>query len=288
MRGWQQLGRKLAGLSLVILAVVVLSGLPTAQAVNPGPQAGSIGLEGTISTSPPTRGATITVPAPGTIFTTTPITVSGLCQTGLLIKIFDNNVFVGSTVCKGGSYSLQIDLFSGQNDLVARVYDALDQAGPDSRTVTVTFNDAQFLQFGTSVSLTSIYAERGAPPGTELDWPIVLNGGTGPYAISVDWGDGSAPDLISLATPGPITLKHTYKLAGTYKVIVKATDKNGQTAFLQLVGQATGAVQSNTAKDNKGTTVEKQAIWWPLFAMLPLIPAAFFIGRRYEHHEIYR
>src|SRR5665213_999026 len=160
-------------------------------------KSGSIGIQGTIPSPPPARGATIVVPSNGDVFTNVPITVSGLCPTGLLVKIFDNNVFVGSTVCVNGSYSLQIDLFSGRNDLVARVYDALDQAGPDSNTVTVTFNDAQFLQFGTHVSLTSDFAERGAPPGQKLDWPVILSGGTAPYAVSVDWGDGTATDLLS-------------------------------------------------------------------------------------------
>jgi hypothetical protein len=243
-------------------------------------KSGSVGIQGVIPSPPPTRGATIVVPSNGAVFTTTPITVSGLCPTGLLVKIFDNGVFVGSVVCSGGSYSLQIDLFSGRNDLVARVYDALDQAGPDSNTVTVTFNDAQFLQFGTHLSLSSVYAERGAPPGTELDWPVLLSGGNGPYAISVDWGDGSPTDLLSVTTAGTINLKHVYKVAGIYKVIVKATDKNGDTAFLQMVGQATGATQNN--KTGNDIIIEEKVLWWPILAMIPLIFASFWIGRRHQ------
>jgi hypothetical protein len=280
-----QFGRSLVGLSLGVVALGIIVGFQaqTAWAANPAPQSGSVGLQGTISTAAPTRGATITVPANGAVFTTVPITVSGLCPTGLLVKVFANNIFVGSTVCSNGSYSVQVNLFSGQNDLVVRVYDALDQAGPDSNTVTVTFNDAQFLQFGTQVSLSSAYAERGAPPGTELDWPILLNGGIGPYAISVDWGDGSSSDLFSVSNPGTITLKHVYKLAGIYAVIIKATDKNGETAFLQVVGQATGASQSNT-KSGANVIIEKSVLWWPAVAMLPLIFAGFWLGHR---HGIY-
>jgi len=289
MKGWSQFSRLMGiGLCVMVLGAIVIF-QTTVWAANPAPQSGSIGLEGTISTAPPTRGATIAVPANGAVFTGVPITVSGLCPTGLLVKVFANNIFVGSTVCSNGSYSLQISLFSGQNDLVARVYDALDQAGPDSNTVTVTFNDAQFSQFGTQVSLSSVYAERGAPPGTELDWPVLLNGGTGPYAISVDWGDGSPSELISVANPGTVTLKHTYKTAGIYTVIVKATDKNGEIAFLQLVGQATGATQSNSTKSNNGNVViEKDVIWWPAVAMLPLILAAFWIGQRHGIDKIRR
>jgi hypothetical protein len=270
---------------LAVLTCVLLTGTQTALAANPAPQSGSIGLEGTISSAPPSRGGTIIVPGNGAVFTSVPITVSGLCPSGLLVKIFDNNVFVGSTVCVNGSYSVQIDLFSGQNDLVARVYDALDQAGPDSATTTVTFNDAQFLQFGSHISLSSIYAERGAPPGSELDWPILLNGGTGPYAISVDWGDGSPADLLSIADPGTVNLKHVYKTAGIYHVIVKASDKNGGTAFLQLVGQATGALQNNS-KAASATVTRINVLWWPILTLLPLIPIAFWLGQRQALHKV--
>jgi len=288
MKGWRLSGQRLARLCAAALGALMLLMPSLALAANPGPQSGSVGLEGTISSAPPTRGATIAVPGNGAVFTNVPITVSGLCPSGLLVKIFDNNVFVGSVVCSGGSYSLQIDLFSGRNDLVARVYDALDQAGPDSNTVTVTFNDAQFLQFGTQLTLTSAYAERGAPPGTQLEWPVILNGGTGPYAISVDWGDGSSPSLISASAAGTITLTHTYKVAGVYRVIVKATDKNGNEAFLQLVGQATGAIQSNGNSKGSTIVIQKQIIWWPLLAMLPLILLSFWVGRRHQMHTLRR
>jgi hypothetical protein len=250
-------------------------------------QSGAIGIQGIIPSPPPARGATIAVPANGAVFTSTPITVSGLCPAGLLVKIFDNGIFTGATVCARGSYALQIDLFSGRNDLVARVYDALDQAGPDSNTVTVTFNDAQFLQFGTQLTLGSAYAERAALPGTELDWPVFLSGGTGPYAISVDWGDGSSPDLLSVTLAGSVNLKHTYRVAGVYKVIIKATDKNGNAAFLQLVGQATGAIQKNKTTGNN-VIIEKTMPWWPTLAMIPLIFVAFWLGGRYEHRRLYK
>jgi len=246
-------------------------------------ESGSVGLQGTITAKPPTRGATITVPSNGAVFTNVPITISGLCPSNVLVKVFSNNVFIGSALCINGSYSLQADLFPGLNELVARVYDALDQSGPDSNTVSVTYNDANFLQFGTHVSLTSLYAVRGAPPGQELTWPIILSGGIGPYAISVDWGDGTPNDLFTQTGPGSFTIKHIYKTAGVYKVIIKATDKNGGTAFLQLVGQATGATQS-TGKGGGGLIVKKELLWWPAIAMFPLVGASFWVGRR---HELY-
>lgn len=282
------LSRWLFGLAIFTGMILFCSVPKTQAAITPPPAGtGSIGLEGTISTAPPKQGATITSPGNGANFTTTPITVNGLCPNGLLVKLFSNNVFVGSVNCANGSYSIQIGLFSGQNELVARVYDALDQAGPDSNTVTVRYTDTNFLQFGTSLSLSSIYARRGANPGEELQWPIILSGGSGPYAISIDWGDGSPPDLQSQPFPGNITIKHSYKAAGIYKIIIKATDKNGATAYLQLVGVGNGkASASGTNTNTKSSTVITKIIWWPMLLLLPLIPAAFWAGRRNELYII--
>jgi hypothetical protein len=278
------------GLVLSLLCVFGFSSAVTALGSQQNPQAGSTGLQGTISSPAPTTAATISVPVNGRTFTETPITVSGVCTTGLLVKIFSNNIFVGSAQCIGGSFSLQISLFSGQNDLIARVYDALDQAGPDSNKVTVTFQDAQFTAFGEHVTLSSGYAKLGANPGSELQWPIILSGGSGPYAISVDWGDSSAAGLKSVPFAGDFDLTHIYQSAGIYRVIIKATDINGQTAYLQLVGVGNGkAAQSTNGTGSNTTTIIKRVfVWWPFLIVFPLILVAFWLGTRYELQSIHR
>jgi hypothetical protein len=249
------------------------------------PQSGSVGIEGTIPSPPPKTGATISVPTNGQSFTSLPITVRGLCPSDLLVEIFKNNIFGGSVVCANGSYSVTIDLFSGRNDLVARVFDTLDQAGPDSNTVTVNFNDAQFGTFGPHVALTSEFARRGANPGDTLDWPISLTGGTGPYAISTDWGDGTTNDLSSQEFPGLFTIKHKYSSSGSFRILVKVTDKNGGTAYLQLVGVSNGKPSQSSASSNTSKTVfVVRVLWWPAAVAIPLIIATFWLGRR---HELY-
>ena len=288
---WRHISKSLVGVVFLVASLMITSDSQLVLAANPPAGSGSIGLEGTIGAPAPTQAATVVTPSNGATFTNTPITVSGLCVTGLLIKVFSNNVFVGSVQCVGGSYSLQVDLFSGRNDIVVRVYDALDQSGPDSNLVTVTFNDAQFLQFGSRVSLSSSYAKLGADPGSELDWPITLSGGTGPYALSTDWGDGTAPTLQSVTFAGNITLKHTYATAGIYKVTIQATDANGTTAFLQLVGIANGKVtQGSTSGSGTsgGVTVTTKTITerWPAIVMLPCIALAFWLGRRHELYSL--
>jgi hypothetical protein len=283
-RFWGRLGLAAAGLA----AVVFVAAAPGVHALipPPGPSNGSSGLQGTVKTPPPTTAATITTPTNGQSFGTMPITVAGLCPAGLLVKVFSNNVFVGSAQCNNGSYSLQATLFDGSNELVARVFDALDQPGPDSNKVTVTYNNSQFVTSGvTQFTLSSLYALRGANPNEQLNWPIIINGGTAPYALSVDWGDGKPATLYSEQFAGTVIISHTYNSAGTYVIIIKGTDKDGQTAFLQLVGQANGAVTQQTGKTSgkeSGTITIIKVIWIPAALCIPLIFVSFWLGRRYE------
>lgn len=276
--------------SLVIIAITLLSSClvaafpgPTAQAAQ---ESGSIGLEGRISAPPPTTAATISFPRDGATITNLPVTVTGICSNGLLVKLFKNNVFAGSAQCTNGSFSIQIDLFSGRNELVARVYDELDQAGPDSNVVTVTFPFTGF-SAGSRISLTSSFAKKGANPGQKLVWPITLAGGNGPYAITVDWGDGKTPDIISQTFPGTFNIEHVYDSAGVYNVVVRATDKDGNIAFLQLVGVANGPLNQSagsgqSSQDNQATKQTVKILWQPAAISIPLIFTTFWLGRKYE------
>jgi len=280
----------LAALVLLLASIFYLltSALPVeAQVTNP--QIGSIGLEGTIPTEPPQVGATITFPSNGQVFTDIPINVQGLCPQGLLVKIFKNQVFAGAVQCEpNGTYQIQIDLFSGQNELVARVFDVLDQPGPDSNIVTVTFNDGA--EEGTpQLILTSNFALRGADAGSELTWPLALSGGTGPFAISVDWGDGETTQ-VPLELAGNFIVRHTYAEPGVYRLIVRATDSQGKTAFLQLVAVANGdSGQETTAAGIGGDAGLASRIRIPLlpvYVMFFFVISTFWLGRRYEIRRI--
>lgn len=279
--------RHLLALPIALMAVVLLLMSPKVSAATA--ESGSVGLTGTISAPPPTQGATITFPSNGQAFTTLPVTVTGICPNGLLVKVFKNNVFSGSVECTNGSYSIKVDLFTGQNDLVARVYDSLDQPGPDSNTVRVSFTDNS-QGAGSRVSVTSNYAKRGAFPKEDLSWPIIVTGGSGPYAISVDWGDGSSADLSSQPFPGTFDLKHAYDAAGVYNIVVKVVDRDGVAAFLQLVGVANGPLsQTGTGKDAASqpvSSVKTKIVWQPAVAIFPFVISTFWLGKKYELHML--
>lgn len=269
------------------LAVMLLGGQHVSainQLPTPTPKPGSFGLEATKTQPPPTQGASISTPGNGASFSNSPITVNGICPNGLLVQVYDNGVMVGAVICSGGSFSIQVSLFAGTNELTAIVYDDLGQAGPTSNTVTVTYTDTRFTAFGALVTLTSSYGRRSAAASTPLSWPLQLSGGTGPYAFSIDWGDGSAAELKSQALAGLVTINHVYKKAGIYQVNVRVTDANGVSAFLQLIAVANGKVDSTPGAPNTATGTNTQAkqeiLWVPTIVALLLLIPSYWLGRR--------
>ncbi len=274
------------------LFAATIAGTATTHAINPLPNpqpgVGSYGLEATKPKPPPTTVATITTPGNGASFGESPITVSGLCTDDLLVQVYNNGVLVGAVNCENGSFSLQVSLFAGQNDLTAIQYDELGQASPVSATVTVTYNNANFAAFGTLITLTSNYGRRAADPGQPLVWPLQLSGGTGPYAFSINWGDGSEADLKSVPLAGEIDISHVYQRAGIYRVTIKVTDVNGVSAFLQLVAISNGKPAAVEPAAEKTAITITRVVWWPAVACLVLMPITYWLGRKSQLVSLHR
>ncbi|HEY1085818.1 MAG TPA: hypothetical protein VGE34_03790 [Candidatus Saccharimonadales bacterium] len=269
-------GMAVGALVLGSMDASALTPIPT-----PDPKPGSYGIEATKTKAPPSRGARITVPANGSSPAKSPITVRGICPNDLLVQVYNNGVMVGAVMCKSGSFSVEVSLFSGKNELTALVYDELNQAGPKSNTVTVNFKDTSFAEFGQQLTLTSAYGRRSAAAGSDLNWPLQLSGGTGPYAFSIDWGDNGKPELKSQSIAGVVSLAHAYNRAGIYRVNVTATDVNGVTAFLQVIAVSNGKVaeEAKTAEKEANSSTEK-VLWVPSLAAFILLLPSYWLGRR--------
>lgn len=267
------------GLCLLALFAYV----PQASAINqipePDPIPGSYGIGATKQQAPPTQSAAISTPGNGTSFTTSPVTVTGICEDGLLVQLYNNDVMVGSVMCDKGSFSIQVSLFAGRNELSATLYDDLEQAGPPSNVVTVNYEDSRLTAFGQLITLTSTYGRRSAAAGSQLEWPLQISGGTGPYAFSIDWGDGAPTELKSQSIAGTLAILHTYEKAGIYPVNIRVTDANGVSAFLQLVAVGSGKVEPATDAP-AGQTERVIILWIPAVVALILLIPTYWLGRR--------
>jgi hypothetical protein len=277
-------------LGLILLAVGFVLLAYTASAASPSPEAGSIGISGVMPGKPPTAAATIRQPANGQRFTTTPITVAGTCPADTLVEVFKNDIFAGSTPCSSaGVYTIEIDLLIGQNVLVARVYDALNQAGPDSNAVTV-FYDALPSQAGAltpldfggdQLLLNTDAVFRGVFPEKEMNVPIDILGGTPPYAINVQWGD-STNKVIPRNDNLTFNATHIYKKPGTYQVSIQATDASGRVAFLTVASIVNGQPAIANSTTTAAATTNKLLVLWPLYVGAFAVVISFWLGERRE------
>lgn len=287
-------------LGALLLAVGLLLGVYTTYAASPGPESGSIGLSGIVPGKPPGTGATIDSPKPGARFSTTPVAVSGTCPKNTLVELFKNNIFAGSIPCTAaGTYSLEIDLLIGENILLARVYDDLNQAGPDSNKPTV-FYDALPAQAGPLTSLDFGGAQmllntdavfRGVFPNEEMTMPIDILGGTPPYALNFQWGD-STNKIVPRGNNQSFSVGHVYKKAGTYQISIQGSDANGRVAFMTvaaIVNGQPGIVSGSTAETTvSNTTMLRLLALWPLYASVVAIAISFWLGERREKHILLR
>ena len=168
--------------------------------------------------------------------------------------------------------------------------DALGQYGPDSTAVAVTYATPT-LSLPGSISvarqffLTTDSPTRGGNPSSPLTASVTIVGGFAPYALNIDWGDGST-QLISRQFDGAVALSHTYAQAGAYRVTITGTDGSGNSALLQMVTVINGpvAVTSSWAKIDAGVIVSV----WPLYALTSLFVLTFFLGERRELRKLRR
>ena len=280
-------------LLLLLMVVGFLLSAFTTYAATPydGPEGGSIGVTGIMPGKPPTVGAVITSPTNNQRFATSPVEIKGTCPKGLLVEIFKNDIFAGSTFCEdNGTFSIQIDMLYGRNVLLARVYDALNQPGPDSPAVTIFYDftppgglGLANLDFGSAQLLLNTDAVfRGVFPDKEMATPITILGGRPPYAVKVSWGD-SQDSLIPRGVNGTFNATHTYKKAGTYAVSIQATDADKRVAFLTVATVVNGQPDPLVAAtEEKAVSPNILIALWPLYVAMIAIVTSFWLGERHE------
>lgn len=274
---------------LLGLVGLALTSFTVSAANSPGPEAGSIGISGTMPGTPPTVAATIDSPARNQRFSTTPVTISGTCPADTLVEIRKNDIFAGSTICSSaGVYSFDIDLLIGVNELVARVYDSLNQPGPESNSVTV-FYDAlppqatplNSLDFGDAqLLLNTDTVFRGTFPNQELKLPLEVLGGTVPYAVNVQWGD-SDNNVFPRDSNVSFNASHVYTRPGTYQISIQASDSNDRVAFLTVAAIINGTPQTVSSTGDSsadGITLGRLLALWPFYVSAVAIVISFWLG----------
>jgi hypothetical protein len=86
-----------------------------------------------------TQPAVIVQPIDGQHTSSPTLAVSGSCPGNSYVKVYRGGTFAGVSVCAAGSFSIQVTLLPGANELKARVFNLTDQPGPASGAITVYY-----------------------------------------------------------------------------------------------------------------------------------------------------
>lgn len=277
-------------LGILLLVVGFSLTIYSVSAAPPPPQEGSVGLTGVVPGEAPTQPATIANPTDQQHFNTSPISVSGTCPAGTLVEVFKNDIFTGSTFCtEGGTFATDIDLLFGRNELIARVYDALNQPGPDSNTVVVFYDvlppqagPLAALNFsGAQLLLNTDAVYRGVFPEKEFQMPIDILGGKPPYAVNVQWGDANNR-VVPRPDNSSFSVAHAYAKPGTYQISLQATDSEGRVAFLGVAAVVNGQPAPASGSGSESTQPNQLLLLWPVYTSVAGILISFWLGERRE------
>lgn len=291
---------------------------------DPGPITNSYAVHASVPGPAPTIAPTIDSPVDGSKFTGQPITVRGTCPLDTYVTLYRNGAFSGVALCQAdGTWQLETGLFPGVNQLQARAFSQTDQPGPVSGIVTVTYEPKQSggntpgmapgkpavpgqagngstgsgtAELAEPLIFKTNYTYQGHYVGQASAWQLAIEGGMAPYAIAVDWGDGTR-GLLSRPGAGSFAMEHIYKKPGAYKgsYVLKfsATDNNGEEAFLQLMTivnnpPAGVAIAKHAGGENATPSYLTPLLRyvWPGYGVCVLMLFSFWLGERHEFGQL--
>ncbi len=270
----------------VILVLVGFLLLFSENAVHAVTSDGTVSVNAIVNGPAPTIGAVITSPVEGQTLTDKDIIeVNGTCAVGTFVVVKDNDSIAGSTNCTtAGTFNLMIQIQLGANVLSALNYDDINQSGPATPVINITAKSTTIstpvqnqpqkkpvlpdnpsvipdvqpdlgdcssfkpinIPVTTEPHIAVVCLPRLFFPGIQQVMGILTWGGTPPYAVNINWGDGSEDTLLSIPTAGYRTVTFQYAFSDAYRIEFRLTDKNDKTAYVQTTAQVSGSVKKPT------------------------------------------
>ncbi|RWZ78221.1 MAG: hypothetical protein EOT05_00420 [Candidatus Microsaccharimonas sossegonensis] len=124
--------------------------------------------------------------------------------------------------------------------------------------------------------------KRSVFTGDTVSLPIRVTGGNAPYALLINWGDGTT-DLKTVLTTEYTNYQHTYNTAGIIGVSIKVTDAKGVTSFLQTVVQVNGSTTPGVKTSPFTNIINGLGTVWtdapvPLYVAAVTLVLGFWVG----------
>lgn len=192
-------------------------------------------------------------------------------------KSFDLGSFSDAGV-NDDPWSVEVDWGDGDSDM----FDVSTQGSLGSRnhtyvdvgtytvTVKVTDKDTDYGEASFDVEVSNVAPDvtaaddQSSDEGEDKAFDLGSFSDTGvndfPWDVEVDWGDGSTPTTFSTNTQGALgSQNHTFVDNGTFTVVVKVTDKNGDSGQAPFDVEVANVAPDVSADDQSSDEGEDKA-----------------------------
>lgn len=266
-------------------------------------------VSATVPAPIPTISAEIVSPLDGSISTSNNVVIKGTCpivNPAIVVEIYRNGDFLGSAGCSNtGEFSGTFFLLYGQNIFTPKIITITNDYGPVGTGKTITYPAPSMSQSaGTQTANTTAPTDTSPQavtnqfqiktetpfvvfkPNESFVWKVAIQGGTSPYTILVDWGDGTKASYAA-STTGEQNLEHIFKHSKNTVVKISVKDATGKEVYTTVAGVTfranaplvAGAAQISTAP------LLSLASLWIMYGVLVAAIVAFWIGSKMQQHS---
>jgi hypothetical protein len=240
--------------------------------------ASSFSIGATVKAAVPATPPLISSPADGSTVASDSQLVAGSCPIitpQVVVTVLLDDTFAGSAVCDADNdFSLPLRLAPGAHTIVAASLTITGDAGPATPATRVTYTPGGTQATGSVTSQPNGVASGENPLYISSDtqmmylgddktatWSGTITGGTAPYQVVLDWGDGKHQTLDQAA--GLASLAHTYATLASRNMSVSVIDtKNvalhmqyATASFATTAAPATAAPATTTPGSGSSTSI---------------------------------
>ncbi|MCA9334604.1 hypothetical protein KC953_00500 [Candidatus Saccharibacteria bacterium] len=193
----------------------------------------------------------ITSPNSGFTTVNSNITIRGTCPLGHVagvVAIYENKKLLGAQPClANGTFAVPISLSLGSHVFVATIISVMNDVGLSSSLLVITREKIFPLSINTLGNPVPITISPSDPflvmdTDGRVVWRGTINGGSRPYMVEIDWGDGSTSKY-KVSDVSRHSFVHIYSDQQAHTVIIRVKDDAGASTVLYSIALTSGLRQ---------------------------------------------
>lgn len=151
-------------------------------------------------------------------------------------------------------------------------------------TMCDNYNSGKSMPVSTEVRVAIVCMVRHANIDGETTIGVLVWGGGPPYALTVNWGDGSSDLVKSVEKPGYFTVSKRYASKGQYVIELNVSDKNSKQSYMQAMIDVAGPDKPNDFMEYIGKSINTS--WFdspvPTYFLAVAVVIGFWAGDYFE------